>query len=50
VTTGKTFQVVHGLTDRQREIIMAGGLLNWTKQQGAAPTGKAKASKKEKVK
>ena len=54
LTNGKTVQVVHGLTDRQKEIILAGGLLNWTKQNGgaAAPAekSKAKASKKEKVK
>lgn len=56
LTNGKTVQVVHGLTDRQKEIIMAGGLLNWTKQKAAeAPAGKpaaskTKASKKEKVK
>ncbi|HVZ81466.1 MAG TPA: aconitate hydratase [bacterium] len=50
VTNGKTFQVVHGLSARQKEIILAGGLLNWTKQQGAAGAPKAKAGKKEKVK
>jgi hypothetical protein len=46
--------VVHGLTSRQQEIILAGGLLNWTKQKASeAPAGKAKAAKpakKEKVK
>jgi hypothetical protein len=46
--------VVHGLTTRQQEIIMAGGLLNWTKQKATeAPAAKPKAAKpakKEKVK
>ncbi|HTC20971.1 MAG TPA: aconitate hydratase, partial [bacterium] len=55
LTTGKSIQVVHGLTGRQQEIILAGGLLNWTKQKSAeaaeaAPKEKAKAAKKEKVK
>jgi aconitate hydratase len=49
LTTGKSIQVVHGLTGRQQEIIMAGGLLNWTKQKSAsetpAPKAKAKAKK-----
>lgn len=46
ITTGKSIQATHGLTERQKEIIIAGGLLNWTKQQSAAkaPT-KAKAKK-----
>jgi aconitate hydratase len=48
LTTGKSIQVVHGLTDRQQEIIMAGGLLNWTKQQSAAET--PAAPKKAKTK
>jgi aconitate hydratase len=53
LTNGKSVQVVHGLTPRQQEIIVAGGLLNWTKQKNApqaAPAGKAKAAKKAKVK
>ncbi len=57
LATGKSVQVVHSLTDRQKEIIMAGGLLNWTKlKNAAAPAGKpvaapkAKPAKKEKVK
>jgi len=58
LTNGKSIQVVHGLTERQKEIILAGGLLNWTKQKTAeAPAAKpaagpkaAKGSKKEKVK
>lgn len=53
LTTGKSFQVVHGLSERQKEIILAGGLLNWTKHKNtsapAAPT-KPKSAKKEKVK
>jgi aconitate hydratase len=36
VTTGKSVQVVHGLTARQKEIVLAGGLLNYTKLQNAA--------------
>jgi len=51
LTNGKSIQVVHGLTDRQQAIIVAGGLLNWTKQQGSsAPAAKAKSGKKQKVK
>jgi aconitate hydratase len=49
-TNGKTVQVVHGLSARQKEIILAGGLLNWTKQQSAEVAPKAKAAKKTKVK
>ena len=48
LTTGKSFQVVHGLTGRQQEIVQAGGLLNWTKQKSAAPAPKAKALAKAK--
>jgi len=50
LTTGKSFQVVHGLTPRQQEIIQAGGLLNWTKQKSAATaaTPKKKVSSKAK--
>ena len=36
LATAKSVQVVHGLTDRQKEIILAGGLLNWTHQKSAA--------------
>jgi aconitate hydratase len=52
LTTGKSVQVVHGLTDRQKEIILAGGLLNHTKQKTAeaAPASKAKVSSKAKEK
>jgi aconitate hydratase len=52
LTTGKSVQVVHGLTDRQKEIILAGGLLNYTKQKtaDAAPAPKAKTSSKTKEK
>ncbi len=57
LTNGKSVQVVHGLTARQQEIILAGGLLNWTKQKTAETSAakpetpvKGKASKKEKVK
>ena len=48
LTTGKSIQVTHGLTERQKEIIVAGGLLNWTKQQSAAPVEKPKAKTKTK--
>jgi aconitate hydratase len=48
LTTGKSIQVTHGLTERQKEIIVAGGLLNWTKQQSAAPVEKPKAKAKTK--
>jgi aconitate hydratase len=48
LTTGKSIQVTHGLTERQKEIIIAGGLLNWTKQQSAAPVEKPKARSKTK--
>lgn len=34
-TKGTQFKVYHGLTPRQAEIIKAGGLLNYTKQQNA---------------
>ncbi|MHB9094402.1 MAG: aconitate hydratase, partial [Eubacteriales bacterium] len=34
-TKGTQFKVHHGLTPRQTEIIKAGGLLNYTKQQNA---------------
>ena len=51
LTSGKSVQVVHNLTERQQEIILAGGLLNWTKQKSAeAPAPKAKASSKSKTK
>jgi aconitate hydratase len=33
-TTGKRFAVCCSLTDRQRGILMAGGLLNYTKEGG----------------
>jgi aconitate hydratase len=32
-TSGKTYSAAHGLTDRQREIILAGGLLNYVKNK-----------------
>ena len=51
LTNGKSVQMVHGLTDRQQEIIFAGGLLNWTKQKAAeALTSKAKPGAKVKTK
>ena len=53
LTTGKSIQMVHGLTERQQEILLAGGLLNWTKQKSAesmAPGPNGKTPKKEKVK
>jgi predicted aconitate hydratase len=50
LTSGKSVQVVHGLTPRQQEIILAGGLLNWTKQKAAAQAPEAKAPPKGKVK
>ena len=36
ITTGKSFQAIHSLTERQKEIILAGGLLNHTKLKTAA--------------
>ncbi len=33
VKTGRTYTAVHGLTRRQREIILAGGLLNYVKRR-----------------
>jgi aconitate hydratase len=33
VSLNNSFQVTHGLTTRQKEIIMAGGLLNFTRQK-----------------
>jgi aconitate hydratase len=56
LTTGKSIQVIHNLTERQKEIICAGGLLNHTKQKSAAeaeaakPAKEAKASKASKAK
>jgi aconitate hydratase len=50
LTTGKSFQVVHGLTPRQQEIIQAGGLLNWTKQKSAAAAAAPKAKLSAKAK
>jgi aconitate hydratase len=53
LTTGKSIQMVHGLTERQQEILLAGGLLNWTKQKSAEsmpPGPNGKTPKKEKVK
>lgn len=32
ITTGKTFKVRHNLSDRQKEILLAGGLLNYAKK------------------
>jgi predicted MPP superfamily phosphohydrolase len=57
LTTEKSIQVVHNLTERQKDIILAGGLLNYTKQKNAeaaaaevkpvkAPKAAAKAKKK----
>jgi aconitate hydratase len=40
-TQGTTFDVEHGLSDRQIEIMQAGGLLNWIKEQAAAVSGGA---------
>ncbi len=45
LTTGKSVQVVHGLTGRQKDIILAGGLLNYTKQKNAQALEAAEASK-----
>ncbi len=45
ITSGKSFQVIHSLTERQKEIILAGGLLNHTRQKSAAELEAAKASK-----
>jgi aconitate hydratase len=50
LTTGKSFQVVHGLTPRQQEIIQAGGLLNWTKQKSAAAAAAPKVKAPAKAK
>ena len=36
ITQGTEFQVKHGLTARQAEILMAGGLLNYTEKKAAA--------------
>ena len=36
VTKGTDFQASYDLTDRQKEIIMAGGLLNYTKRNAAS--------------
>ncbi|MGB9662191.1 MAG: aconitate hydratase [Moorellaceae bacterium] len=33
LTRGTAFQVRHGLSERQKKILLAGGLLNYTKQQ-----------------
>jgi aconitate hydratase len=49
ITTGKSFQVIHSLTERQKEIIMAGGLLNHTKQKSAAEFEASKTSKPAKT-
>jgi hypothetical protein len=35
VAKGTEFKVRHGLTDRQRKMVLAGGLLNYVKQQAA---------------
>ncbi len=48
ITTGKSIQVIHSLSERQKEIINAGGLLNHTKQKSAAEQ-EAKASKETKA-
>jgi len=36
LTTGKSLQAVHGLSSRQKEIILAGGLLNHTRTRNEA--------------
>ena len=52
LTTGKSLQTVHGLTARQKEIILAGGLLNHTKAKAAAELekGEEKTVKVKKTK
>lgn len=45
ITSGKSFQVIHSLTERQKEIILAGGLLNHTRQKSAAELEAAKDAK-----
>jgi hypothetical protein len=42
VTRGLDFEVTHGLTDRQREMLLAGGLTawlrsKWARQEAAVP-------------
>lgn len=39
VTRGTEFEVTHDLTPREREVLLAGGLLNYTKARAAAPAG-----------
>jgi aconitate hydratase len=34
IKTGKTYRAAHGLTERERRIILAGGLLNYIKTKG----------------
>jgi aconitate hydratase len=51
LTNGKSIQVVHGFSDRQKDIMLEGGLLNYTKEKTAAAAQRAKADKaKEKSK
>ncbi len=33
IKTGRAHRLEHGLTDRQREIILAGGLLNYVRRK-----------------
>jgi aconitate hydratase len=49
LTTGKSIQIIHNLTERQKEIICAGGLLNHTKQKSATEAEAAKEAKTKKV-
>jgi aconitate hydratase len=37
VAKGTEFKARHGFTERQRKIVLAGGLLNYVKQQAASP-------------
>ncbi|MCC7354966.1 MAG: aconitate hydratase, partial [Anaerolineae bacterium] len=37
LTKGTTFQVKHRLTPRQVQIVLAGGLLNWVREQAETP-------------
>jgi aconitate hydratase len=36
VTKGATIAARHDLTARERDVLLAGGMLNWTKEQAAA--------------
>ncbi len=47
LTSGKSFQVTHGLSGREKDVILAGGLLNYTRQrmekESTAPKKSVKA-------